>query len=184
MRIERRHAPVRRAAIAGGLLISTFVAACGVPDEGPTTAEFAKKVEKICTASRARINAIAAMNATDSASIARGLERTVEEQRIAVSAIRAIATPKGQRPKVDAWLELVDKMLKEFETIGTALDGGDASNVTASFAEARTLADKANTAATALKLTQCASTVAPIAVSTTTTTTTSAANSSDNTSDQ
>ena len=132
MRIERRHAPVRRAAIAGGLLISTFVAACGVPDEGPTTAEFAKKVEKICTASRARINAIAAMNATDSASIARGLER----------------------------------------------------NVTASFAEARTLADKANTAATALKLTQCASTVAPIAVSTTTTTTTSAANSSDNTSDQ
>lgn len=112
---------------ACGFLVPMALAACGVPDDGPTTSQFATKVERICTASRARINALSAMSASDAASIARGLERTVEEQRIAVSSIRAIPTPKGQRPKVDAWLESVDKMLKELESIGSALDGGDAA---------------------------------------------------------
>jgi hypothetical protein len=157
------------------------LAACGVPDDGPTTSQFATKVERICTASRARINALSAMSASDAASIARGLERTVEEQRIAVSSIRAIPTPKGQRPKVDAWLESVDKMLKELESIGSALDGGDASNVSASCAKARTLADQANADATSLKLARCASTVAPFSTTTTTSTTSAAAKSDSST---
>lgn len=165
--VIRGHQFAKRAMVL--LCIAAFgLVACGVPDDGPSSTEFSDKVGKICTDSNARVDAIAAMSAADPASIARGIERTVEEQRIAVSAIRAIAAPKGQRPKIDAWLESVDKVLKELEAIGSALDGGDAGNVTQRVTNARTLADQANAQAAALKLGTCASTAAPLPTTTTT----------------
>lgn len=155
--------------------------ACGVPDEGPSAGAFKAKVEKICKDSNARVNALTRMDPTDGASIARGLEQTIEAQRVAVSEIRGIATPKGSRADVDAWLEHVDATLVALEKVGAALTGGDAGDVATNMATARSEADAANQAAGKLNLDRCASTAAPL--ESTTTTTTSSPSESDSETD-
>ncbi len=159
----------------GVLVVAAIAAACGVPDEGPSNAEFRSRVETICKDSNARVNAIPEMSAADLPSIARGLERTVEEKRVAVSKIRGIATPEGDRAKVDAWLGHADDALSALEAIGTALSGSGDGDVQTALSEARAAESKANTAASELGLPKCASTAAPLASSSSTSTSSTSA---------